>query len=321
MKIGVIMGGMSSERAVSLKTGKAMAGTLKNMDYEVVEIVVNDKSDMLKLPKIDFALLALHGKFGEDGSVQNYLEMLDVPYSGCDATSSAICMDKNLTKKVLRASGIPTANWTTIKTLSDKELEKAYELNYPVFVKPNSGGSSVATFKINKKEDLLDAVREALNWDTEVMVEEFLKGEEITCAMIDGKMLPIIKIDAKGEFFDLASKYGENGADEYAIELDEETYAKINEICVNTWNALGCEVYSRIDIIMGEGTMNVLEINTLPGFTDASLFPKSAKASGMSMEKLVETIVNLSLQKRMESRAKKQLFLERERKLGMSSGN
>lgn len=321
MKIGVIMGGMSSERAVSLKTGKAMAGTLKNMDYEVVEIVINDKSDMLKLPKIDFALLALHGKFGEDGSVQNYLEMLDIPYSGCDATSSAICMDKNLTKKVLRASGIPTANWTTIKTLSDKELEKAYELKYPVFVKPNSGGSSVATFKINKKEDLLDAVREALNWDTEVMVEEFLKGEEITCAMIDGKMLPIIKIDAKGEFFDLASKYGENGADEYAIELDEETYAKINEICVNTWNALGCEVYSRIDIIMGEGTMNVLEINTLPGFTDASLFPKSAKASGMSMEKLVETIVNLSLQKRMESRAKKQLFLERERKLGMSSGN
>lgn len=321
MKIGVIMGGMSSERAVSLKTGKAMADTLRNMDYEVVEIVINDKSDMLKLPKIDFALLALHGKFGEDGSVQNYLEMLDIPYSGCDATSSAICMDKNLTKKVLRASGIPTANWTTIKTLSDKELEKAYALNYPVFVKPNSGGSSVATFKINKKEDLLDAVREALNWDTEVMVEEFLKGEEITCAMIDGKMLPIIKIDAKGEFFDLASKYGENGADEYAIELDEETYAKINEICVNTWNALGCEVYSRIDIIMGEGAMNVLEINTLPGFTDASLFPKSAKASGMSMEKLVETIVNLSLQKRMESRAKKQLFLERERKLGMSSGN
>lgn len=315
------MGGMSSERAVSLKTGKAMADTLRNMDYEVLEIVINDKSDMLKLPKIDFALLALHGKFGEDGSVQNYLEMLDIPYSGCDATSSAICMDKNITKKVLKASGIPTANWTTIKTLSAKEMEKAYTLNYPVFVKPNSGGSSVATFKVNKKEDLLDAVREALNWDTEVMVEEFLKGEEITCAMIDGKMLPIIKIDAKGEFFDLASKYGENGADEYAIELDEETQAKINDICVNTWDVLGCEVYARIDIIMGEGTMNVLEINTLPGFTDASLFPKSAKASGMSMETLVSTIVNLSLQKRMESKVKKQLFLERERKLGMSSNN
>lgn len=315
------MGGMSSERAVSLKTGKAMSDTLRNMDYEVVEIVINDKKDMLNLPKIDFALLALHGKFGEDGSVQNYLEMLDIPYSGCDATSSAICMDKNLTKKVLKASGIPTANWTTIKTLSDEEMEKAYALNYPVFVKPNSGGSSVATFKINKKEDLLPAVREALNWDTEVMVEEFLKGEEITCAMIDGKMLPVIKIDAKGEFFDLASKYGENGADEYAVELDAEIQSKINDICVNTWKALGCEVYARIDIIMGEGTMNVLEINTLPGFTDASLFPKSAKANGMSMENLVETIVNLSLQKRMESKVKKQLFLERERKLGMSSNN
>lgn len=321
MKIGVIMGGISSERAVSLKTGKAMADTLRNMDYEVCEIVINDKSDIFNLPKIDFALLALHGKFGEDGSVQNYLDMLEIPYSGCNATTSAICMDKNLTKKVLRASNIPTANWTTVKNLSEKELEKAYALNYPVFVKPNSGGSSVATFKVKTKEELVPAIREALNWDTEVMVEEFLPGEEITCAMIDGKLLPIIKIDAKGEFFDIASKYGENGADEYAVELDAETQSKINDICINTWNSLGCEVYSRIDIIMNENSMNVLEVNTLPGFTDASLFPKSAKASGMSMEKLVETIVNLSLQVRMESNVKKQLFLERERKLGLSSNN
>lgn len=319
MRIGVIMGGLSSERAVSLKTGKAMVDTLRNLDYEICEIVINKKEDVFNLPKIDFALLALHGKFGEDGSLQNYLEMLDIPYSGCNAVSSAMCMDKNITKKMLRAEGIPTANWTTIKELTNAELEKAYNLEYPVFVKPNSGGSSVATFKIKNKEELIPAVKEALKWDTEVMVEEFMPGEEITCSMVDGKVLPIIKIDAKGEFFDLASKYNDGGADEYAVSFDSETQSKINEICVNTWNSLGCEVYSRVDIIMNGDKMNVLEINTLPGLTPASLFPKSAAANGMSMEQLIDTIIKLSLEKRMEMKKKKESFIEMERKLGMSN--
>ena len=319
MKIGVIMGVMSSEKAVSLKTGKAMVDTLKNLDYEVCEIVINRKEDIFNLPKIDFALLALHGKFGEDGSLQNYLEMLDIPYSGCNAVSSAICMDKNITKKMLKASGIPTANWTTIKNLTEEELEKAYALEYPVFVKPNSGGSSVATFKVKSKEDLIPAVKEALKWDIEVMVEEFMPGEEITCAMINGKVLPIIKIDAKGEFFDLASKYNDGGADEYAVTFDKDTQEKINKICVDTWNTLGCEVYSRVDIIMNENSMNVLEVNTLPGLTPASLFPKSAKAYGMSMEELIDTVIRLSFEKRMEAKQKKESFVEMERKLGMSS--
>lgn len=318
MKIGVIMGGFSSERAVSLKTGRAMIETLNNLDYEVCEIVINEKEDIFNLPKIDFALLALHGKFGEDGSLQNYLEMLDIPYSGCNAVSSAMCMDKNITKKVLKASGIPTANWTTIKELSEKELGKAYALNYPVFVKPNSGGSSVATFKVKTKEDLIPAVTEALKWDMEVMVEEFMPGEEITCAMIDGQVLPIIKIDAKGEFFDLASKYNDGGADEYAVYFDEETQNKINDICVNTWDALGCEVYGRVDIIMGEQGMNVLEVNTLPGLTPASLFPKSAKAHGLTMEQLIDTVIKLSIEKRTLAKKKKESFIEMERKLGMS---
>lgn len=319
MKIGVIMGGFSSERAVSMKTGQAMVETLKNLDYEVCEIVINKKEDIFNLPKIDFALLALHGKFGEDGSIQNYLEMIDIPYSGCNALSSAMCMDKNITKKVLKASGIPTANWTTIKELSEHELEKAYALNYPVFVKPNSGGSSVATFKVKTKEELIPAVKEALKWDMEVMVEEFMHGEEITCAMIDGEVLPIIKIDAKGEFFDLASKYNDGGADEYAVYFDKETQEKIHNICINTWNALGCEVYSRVDIIKGEHGMNVLEVNTLPGLTQASLFPKSAKAHGLSMEQLIDTVIKLSIEKRDTAKKKKESFIEMERKLGMST--
>lgn len=315
MKIGVIMGGLSSEREVSLKTGKAMVNAVKELGYEFAEIIINDTSDMLDLPEMDFALLALHGKFGEDGMVQNYLEMLDIPYSGCNAVASALAMDKNLTKKMLKASNIPTANWTTIKYLTEDELEKAYSLKYPVFVKPNSGGSSVATFKVKKKEDLIDAVRIALRWDTEVMVEEFMKGEEITCAMIDGKMLPIIKIDAKGEFFDFASKYNDGGADEYAITVDVDIEKQIRTICEDTWNTLGLDVYSRVDIIIGDGFMNVLEVNTLPGMTPASLFPKSAAAKGMSMNELIDTIIHKSLEVRNETKRKKQSFMEMEKTL------
>ena len=315
MKIGVIMGGLSSEREISLKTGNAIVNALKDMNYDFCEVVINSATDMLNLPEMDFALLALHGKFGEDGMVQNYLEVLDIPYSGCNAVASALAMDKNLTKKVLKASGIPTANWTTIKYLTEDELEKAYSLKYPVFVKPNSGGSSVATFKVDRKEDLICAVKEALKWDTEVMVEEFMKGEEITCAMIDGKMLPIIKIDAKGEFFDFASKYNAGGADEYAITVDADKENQIRTICENTWKTLGLDVYSRIDIIVGDDFMNVLEVNTLPGLTPASLFPKSATANGMTMNELVETIIHKSLEVRNETKKKKQSFMEMEKTL------
>lgn len=316
MKIGVIMGGTSSERAVSLKTGATMVKTLKNLSYEVVECVIDKEEDIFNLPKIDFALLALHGKFGEDGRVQGYFDLKGIPYSGCNSTCSAISMDKNLTKKMLRDSGVPTANWTTIKEINEESLEKAYALNYPVFVKPNSGGSSVATFKVNTKEELIPAVTEALKWDTEVMIEEFIKAErEITCAMIDGKMLPIMQIDAKGEFFDFASKYNSGGADEYTIELKDDLYNTIAKMCKDTWNTLGCEVYSRIDIMISEQGCYVLEINTLPGMTETSLFPKSAKAAGMSMENLVDTIITLSLERRNALKAKKESFLEMERSL------
>ena len=321
MRICVIMGGFSSERAVSLKTGKAMVEALKGLDYEVSEFIIDKKEDVFNIPEMDFALLALHGNFGEDGSIQNYLELKDIAYSGCNAVSSALCMDKNLTKKVLKASGIPVANWVTVRDLSEKSLKKAYALKYPVFVKPNSGGSSVATFKVENINQLKSAIEEALKWDVEVMIEEFIKGDEITCPMIDGKVLPVIKIDAKGEFFDSDSKYSKNGAREYAICFNDDMQKRINEICATTWNALGCEVYSRIDIIMNGNDIKVLEVNTLPGLTQASLFPKSAKAYGMSLTNLLDTIINLSIEKRKYIKNRKEVFLEMENRFGMSQNS
>lgn len=296
MKIGIIMGGISTERGVSLKTGAAMVKILKaNPDYEIVEFVINEKNDILNIKDIDFALIALHGKCGEDGMVQNYCEIMDIPYSGCNPLASAVCMDKNMTKSILKAHNIPTADWVTIKELNENELEKAYDLNYPVFVKPNSGGSSVATFMIKTKEELIPAVKEALKYDKEVMVEEFIKGEEITCAMLDGKMMPVIKIDSKGEFFDFESKYNQGGADEYAVTLEGKLKNNIEKSCTDTWNALGCEVYGRIDFIINDEGFYVLEVNTLPGMTPTSLFPKSAEAHGIKMYELIDKVIELSL--------------------------
>ena len=300
MKIGVIMGGVSSERAVSLKTGKAMVEVLKSKNYDVCEIIIDKESDIFDIPEIDFALLALHGKYGEDGTLQNYFELKGIPYSGCNAVSSALCMDKNLTKKILKASDVPTANWVTVTELADEQIEKAMNLSYPVFVKPASGGSSVGTFKVNDKNDLVPALTEALKWDREVMVEEFLQGYEITCAMIDGEVLPIVRIDATGEFFDFESKYNDNGANEYAITLPTDLHDKVVKICKDTWKALGCQVYARVDIIIDGDKCDVLEVNTLPGMTPNSLFPKSCAAAGITMEELLDKVINLSLKCRQK---------------------
>ncbi|MGU8833520.1 D-alanine--D-alanine ligase (plasmid) [Clostridium perfringens] len=324
MNIGVIMGGVSSEREVSMKTGKAMVQALKqskSIDCNVYEIIISEAQEILNIPdnlcypNLDFVLLALHGKFGEDGTIQSFLDIKGIPYSGCNAISSALCMDKNLTKTMLRSKNIPTANWVVAKDASDKLLKEAYELKYPVFVKPNSGGSSVATFMIKDKMELKNAILECLKWDTEVMIEEFVEGSEFTCAMMNGEVLPIVKIDAKGEFFDFSSKYEANGANEYVVEFDNEIQEKINNICKATWDVLKCDVYARVDIIMKGDNINVLEVNTLPGMTPTSLFPKSANAAGMDMSDLLEKIIKDSMSVRCNEKKLKELFRKREKEL------
>ena len=155
MKVGIIMGGISSEREVSLASGESIFNHIDKEKYEVSKIIINNKRDILeKVKGLDFALLALHGKFGEDGTVQAFLDIMDIPYSGCGALSSSLCMDKNLSKKVLKAENIRTAKWITVKSIEEIDYDKIEEIGYPVFVKPNNGGSSVATFKVYKKEDI-----------------------------------------------------------------------------------------------------------------------------------------------------------------------
>lgn len=297
MKVGVIMGGISSEREISLKSGKSIIENIDKNKYEVIPVVIDEKVDIInKVKDLDFALLALHGKFGEDGTVQSVLQTLDIPYSGCGPLTSALCMDKDLTKTVLEANGIRTARWLNVKSVEEIDYEAIENMGYPVFIKPTNGGSSVATFKIYDKEKVQEAVEEGLKWDTEVMIEEFIDGNEITCPVFDNKLFPVIAIKPKSDFFDYTQKYSENGADEVLVELEEDLYKEVKEMALKTYKALKCEVYSRIDMIVNkEGTPYILEVNTLPGMTAASLFPKSAKGEGYSFSEFLDLIIETSL--------------------------
>lgn len=297
MKVGVLMGGISSEREVSLKSGNSIMDHIDRSKYEVVPIVIDSKEDIInKVKGVDFALLALHGKFGEDGTVQSVLQTLDIPYSGCGPISSGLCMDKDLTKRVLVANGVRTAKWLNVSSVDDIDYDYIDEMGYPVFVKPTNGGSSVATFKISRMEDIKGAVEEGLKWDSEVMIEEFVKGDEITCPVFEGKMLPIIAIKPNSDFFDYTQKYSADGADEFVIELEENLHKEVEFMALKTYKALKCQVYSRIDMIINsDGVPYILEVNTLPGMTSASLFPKSAAAVGIDYSALINMIIETSL--------------------------
>lgn len=174
MKIGVLMGGISSEREVSLKSGEEVAKYLdKNKYGEIVPIILNSREDVFtKVKDINFAFLALHGQFGEDGTIQGILEAMNLPYSGCGVLTSSICMDKDMTKKILKAEGITTAPWITVKDVNNIDYESISAMGYPVFIKPNRGGSSVGTFLIEKEEQVLAAVKEGLSYDDEVIIEK-----------------------------------------------------------------------------------------------------------------------------------------------------
>ena len=297
-KIAVIMGGISSEREISLKSGAGVLGSLDKEKYEPIEVVIDKKTDIItKIPDdVDFAFLALHGKFGEDGCVQSVLETRDIPYSGCGPLSSAMCMDKNISKKICKASGIPTADWITVKSIEEIDYDRIEEMGYPVFVKPNSGGSSVATFMIKEKAGIEDAVRQGLEVDTEVMIEQYLPGEECTSFILDGEVFPTVSIKSEQEFFDFEAKYSsDNGAVEEVVYLEESLQNKLNEYSRMCWDAFNCRAYVRVDFIISNGVPYVLELNTLPGLTATSLIPRSAAARGISYAQLLDKLIDCSL--------------------------
>lgn len=302
MKVGVIMGGISSEREISLNSGESILENIDKNKYDVVKIVIDKKEDIInkvREEKIDFALLALHGQFGEDGTVQSVLQVLDIPYSGCGPLSSAACMDKDMSKSLLKAAGIRTAPWINLRSVEEIDYEEIETLGYPVVIKPTHGGSSVATFIIKEKNEVLHAVEEGFKWDSEVMIEKFIKGEEITCPVFGDEMYPVVAIKPNSEFFDYEAKYKDGGADEFVINLEEELHNEVEKMALDTYRALKCAVYARVDMIVTEDKVPyILEVNTLPGMTKNSLFPKSAAGKNISYSGLIDDIIEASLKEK-----------------------
>lgn len=303
MKIGVLMGGISTEREVSLKTGENMLASLDPAKYEAVRIVLDAKDDVMeKCRGIDFALIALHGKYGEDGQIQSILDAMGIPYSGSDVKSSAIAMDKDVAKVILRGRGVNTADWIVVTGDADIEARAIpfFRDRQKVVVKPNSGGSSVMTFICGEEDCLRQSIAQVLTMDPEVMVEEFIGGVELTTPILDGRVLPTIQISPPTGFFDYTAKYQDEahgGAREEIVHLPEALQTKIDAMALATYDALKCSVYGRVDLILRDEIPYVLEMNTLPGMTATSLIPKSAKSIGMSYTELVDEIIRASLRR------------------------
>lgn len=296
MKIGLLMGGVSSERKISILSGKEILNNLDKSKYEVLPIVINSKEEIIeKVKEVDFVFIALHGAFGEDGIVQGVLESISMPYSGCNVLTSALCMNKNQTKRILKSEDITVAPGIIVNDINQLPMKIIEGFGYPMVVKPNNGGSSIGTFLVNNKKELKDGILKVLQYDNDILIEKYLRGNEYTIPMLNGEILPIIAIKARNEFFDYNSKYEDDGAEEIIASLPYELEKKMKQIAKQCWHIFNCKAYVRIDIIVSEGVPYVLELNTLPGMTKNSLFPKSAEGANMKYSELLDKIIEYSL--------------------------
>ena len=296
MRVGVIMGGVSSEKQVSIMTGEEIIEHLDKNKYEIVPIYLENKDGLVeKVKDIEIALLALHGKFGEDGTIQGAFETMGIPYTGSSILSSSLCMDKNISKKIIRFEGVQTPDWIHLPNMEDLKLEELEKIGFPLVVKPNSGGSSIGVKIVYDKETLKPAIEEVFKWDSEVIIEKLITGEEITCSILDGKLLPVISIRHQGEFFDYTSKYDDVATIEEVVQLPPEIQSRVDLSAMTCYKSLKCSVYARVDMILKDGIPYVMEVNTLPGMTKNSLFPKSAQGAGIPYHKLLDLIIEHSL--------------------------
>ena len=297
-KIAVLCGGMSSEREVSLRSGKNCLGALHRLGYKNAQIVDVTPNVMNDLKGFEYAYNTLHGKYGEDGCIQGVLEIMKIPYTGCGVMSSAICMNKEYTKKVLSTNkNIPLIKSAFVKKGDD--LMKAVEgLNYPLITKPVSEGSSFGMTKVNKPEELQSAYEEAIKFNDDVLIEEFVDGFFITVGVLekDGKAFAteILEIRTKTEWYDFDAKYTK-GLSEFIVPatgLSKEATELTKKIAVEAHETTGCSGVSRVDFMVKDDKPYFLEINTNPGMTDTSDLPAQAKVCGIDYDNLVLMILN-----------------------------
>ena len=293
MRIGVIKGGLSAERPVSLESGAAVARALRRRGYDVVEVdATRDLPRKLVAEGVQAAWIALHGRFGEDGCVQGLLEVMGIPYTGSGVRASSVAMDKVATKRVAAALGgdvVLASDWTVRR---GEALPT--EVDLPVFVKPSVGGSTLGAMPAHTLEELEVAVREAHRFHDEALIEEVVEGDEITVAVLDGRALPVVRIVPKSGLFDYEAKYTK-GLTEYEVPgaISESAAARASVVARVLYRALQCRGLCRVDFIVRarDDLPVLLELNTIPGMTEMSLSPMAAAATGIGFDELVEQIL------------------------------
>ncbi len=298
-KIAVLMGGPGSERDVSLATARGVAKALRSRGAEVFEIDVRDEN--FELPKdIDLAFLAIHGTFGEDGQLQQILENRGVPYTGDGVKESWTAFDKIESKKKFEAAGVTTPRWQVIGANEKPTLP------IPLVVKAPRQGSTVGVYIIKEAGKLETALAEARKFDRQLLVEEFVPGRELTIGILGDQALPILEIIPKGGFYDFTNKYpflnpqAGGGAEHVCpAKIEERLTRKIQELALRAYRSIGLQVYSRVDVLLPENAEpSVLEVNTIPGMTEASLLPEAAAAAGIKYDELCLRIIELSRARR-----------------------
>ncbi|WIG98977.1 D-alanine--D-alanine ligase [Myxococcus sp. SDU36] len=295
-RVGVLLGGMSAERDVSLRTGEAVSGALRGLGYTVVELDVGrDLPARLAAEQVDVAWLAVHGRYGEDGCLQGLLESLFIPYTGSGVLASALGMDKVYAKQVFVAHGIPTPAYRSFRdAASALAAADSLPFPFPVVVKPSREGSSVGVHICKTRDAYEAAVTDAAKYAGTLLVEQFVKGREVQGGVLDDEALGVIEVRAAREFYDYDAKYKAGTGTQYLFPapLPPEQYARVNEVCLAAHQALGCSGGSRSDVIVTDGgEVFLLETNTLPGMTATSLLPKIAAGRGIDFPALCERLL------------------------------
>lgn len=288
-RVGVLMGGLSEEREISLLTGNAVLSALKARGYDAVGIDAGrEVAADIRKEKIEVAFLALHGRYGEDGCIQGMLEVMGVPYTGSGVQASAIAMDKAAAKKLFSFHGVSTPEFRVVHKAAD-----ASRLGFPVVIKPASQGSAVGVSIVSEKAALEKAIKAAGKHAPEVIAERYIKGRELTVAILDFVALPVIEIIPKKGFYDYKNKYTK-GMTDFVVPaaLTKAVEKKVVKESLKAYVLLGCSGAARVDVMLDESSYPfILEVNTIPGLTELSLFPRAAQAAGLDYPALVERML------------------------------
>ena len=332
-RVGVLMGGLSAEREVSLRTGQGVADALESKGHDVVRIAFGPTTrgvdELVRDAEIDIAFIALHGRGGEDGCIQGLLELMQIPYTGSSVLASALAMDKLKAKEMFRLHNVPTPPYYVVTRADLADLEEVHaSFGFPVIVKPRGEGSSVGLAKATNLSELAEAIEAALEHDECALVERFVKATEVHVGVLDGRVLGAIEVVPKSGLYDYAAKYTAGATEYFCPPRIAPTRARgVMNLAERAARALGCAGAARVDVLVTEGENEyVLEVNTLPGMTATSLLPKIAASAGIDYPALCELILSgakLHAGIRHEAarvRSSRVVYEERELRLVKSTG-